>query len=150
MKCKKCGYEGIEFYVSNKTQCKNCLKTAVNANRKKKSEYYKKYDAQRFKSDPRVKERHDRYAKSKQGKIAGSRSKKKWQEKNILKRAAHVIIGNAIRDGKVTRKDCCACGSNKNIHAHHDDYAKPLNVRWLCAACHSQWHRDNGEGKNRE
>lgn len=45
------------------------------------------------------------------------------------------------------RMPCEVCG-NEKVEAHHDDYAKPLNVRWLCQAHHKQWHRDNGEGKN--
>jgi len=40
------------------------------------------------------------------------------------------------------------CGSSEYIHAHHDDYDKPLDVRWLCAAHHKQWHDENGEAKN--
>lgn len=27
------------------------------------------------------------------------------------------------------------------VHAHHDDYAQPLAVRWLCPRCHVAWHR---------
>ena len=30
----------------------------------------------------------------------------------------------------------------------HDDYAKPLSVRWLCGKCHTAWHQENGEGLN--
>jgi hypothetical protein len=31
------------------------------------------------------------------------------------------------------------CG-NAATHAHHDDYSKPLEVRWLCRAHHSEHH----------
>ena len=30
----------------------------------------------------------------------------------------------------------------------HDDYDKPLIVRWLCRMCHCKWHKANGEGAN--
>jgi hypothetical protein len=43
---------------------------------------------------------------------------------------------------------CEVCRTTEKIHAHHDDYAKPLNVRWLCSAHHSQWHAKNGEALN--
>lgn len=38
---------------------------------------------------------------------------------------------------------CERCGTGHKLHAHHDDYNKPHIVRWLCAYCHSQWHKDN-------
>ena len=42
---------------------------------------------------------------------------------------------------------CEICGKEKT-HAHHDDYDKPLNVRWLCAEHHRQWHAKYGEALN--
>ena len=39
-------------------------------------------------------------------------------------------LNHAIRDGLLTRKDCEVCG--RKGQAHHDDYSRPLDVRWLC------------------
>jgi hypothetical protein len=72
---------------------------------------------------------------------------KEYRAKYPNKYKAHTIVGNAIRDGKLFPEPCCECG-NPKANAHHDDYAKPLNVRWLCSACHSQWHSMFGEAKN--
>jgi hypothetical protein len=58
------------------------------------------------------------------------------------------LINNAIRDGKLFREPCEICKKEEGVHAHHDDYLRPLNVRWLCPAHHKQWHRDNGEALN--
>lgn len=48
----------------------------------------------------------------------------------------------AIKDGILVRPDCCEdCDlPEKNIAGHHDDYTKPLSVRWLCRVCHGKQH----------
>lgn len=110
----------------------------------------RKRDNDRYRNDPRVKERQKIYAKSDKGKAAGNKAKKKYIEKNLIKRAAKTIVGNAVRDGKLIKpKACESCGATPNrLHGHHDDYARPLDVRWLCPGCHNKWHKINGEGKN--
>lgn len=50
----------------------------------------------------------------------------------------------AIRRGQLLRKECEMCGEPK-AEAHHDDYSKPLDVRWLCFAHHREWHREHPE-----
>lgn len=106
----------------------------------------RKYDNERLRDPKRMKMRIE-YQKTEKGKQAHARATKRWIEKNAIKRAVHIITGNAIRDGLLIKKPCEVCGK-KNVHAHHDDYARPLDVRWLCEIHHKEWHRDNGEGKN--
>lgn len=55
-----------------------------------------------------------------------------------LKQRARVDVSLAIRGGTLTREPCETCGEAKS-EAHHDDYTKPLDVRWLCRR-HHRWH----------
>ena len=72
----------------------------------------------------------------------------KLDEKYPNKYKAHTMVNNAIRDKRLFKEPCEVCNCTEKIHAHHDDYAKPLNIRWLCAEHHRQWHIENGEAKN--
>lgn len=56
-----------------------------------------------------------------------------------IKVAAHQIVWNAMQLGILVRKPCEQCGC-KPTDAHHDDYMKPLEVRWLCRSCHKIHH----------
>lgn len=67
--------------------------------------------------------------------------------KNSVKAQAASAVSYATKTGALSRKPCEECGADKT-DAHHDDYAKPLEVRWLCRSHHIQWHVDNGEAKN--
>lgn len=62
---------------------------------------------------------------------------------------AHGAVQRAMKSGELVRKPCEECGERRS-HAHHDDYAKPLEVRWLCPIHHKAWHRANGRGANLE
>lgn len=55
---------------------------------------------------------------------------------------ARQMFGSAIRSGRILRpKECSACHAQCVPHGHHDDYSKPLEVRWLCQPCHMAHHR---------
>lgn len=43
------------------------------------------------------------------------------------------------QDGKNILGDCEVCGV-PNAHAHHDDYSKPMEIRWLCKSHHYLHH----------
>ncbi len=55
------------------------------------------------------------------------------------KKNARNMIRNHIARGKLTRQPCEKCGL-PNAHAHHDDYSKPLEVKWLCPQHHKEVH----------
>lgn len=50
-------------------------------------------------------------------------------------------VGAAIRAGELRAPARCACGRDARVHAHHDDYSRPLDVLWLCAVCHKARHQ---------
>lgn len=63
----------------------------------------------------------------------------RWREKNPLKRWAHVATASALRYGLLDRKPCEICGAEPT-DAHHADYSKPMQVRWLCRKHHKAEH----------
>ena len=155
-KCFKCEeIKGLSSFYKNGgmkdgrvNKCKECTKSDVKANTAKNADYYKEYDRKRANLPHRVAAR-SLYASTERGKERGRAAKDKWTESNPIKKGASTMVGNAVRDGRLSKGACCeSCNSTGKLHGHHDDYAKPLDVRWLCAACHHKWHAANGEGVN--
>ena len=143
-KCFKCEKtkDLAEFYKHKQmkdghvNKCKDCNKRDVRLNYRENIEYYKEYEKRREAFPHR--------------KVFKSETGARWRSRNPIKRMASTIVGNAVRDGKILKPDSCEdCGTNPNrLHGHHDDYAYPLAVRWLCPGCHNKWHKINGEGLN--
>jgi hypothetical protein len=65
----------------------------------------------------------------------------RYRIENPEKRRAHSAVSNAVRDGRLERGPCEVCGTTENVHGHHEDYDKPLEVRWLCVIHHAEEHQ---------
>lgn len=120
-------------------KCKECAKTDVLLNRTNNAEYYKQFDRDRAYLPHRVTARKA-YAKTPEGQAAQTRRTKKWAALHPDQKHAMTIVGNAVRDGRMTRLPCSRCDT-PNAHAHHPDYSKPLEVIWLCPQCHCDEHK---------
>ena len=128
-KCVRCctTKPGSDFYVSNLSACKECVKAAVRANYAANRNYYVEYDKRRERTEPR--------------KVFKSNARKKHRAENPLKYQARLAVSNALRDGRLVRLPCERCGATERVHGHHHDYSQPLDVEWLCKDCHWAHHR---------
>jgi hypothetical protein len=61
-------------------------------------------------------------------------------KKHRDKANARAKMKHAIKRGRLVRLPCEVCGDAKS-HGHHEDYAKPLDVVWLCQKHHMERHR---------
>ena len=60
-----------------------------------------------------------------------------------IKYVARYTTNNAVKRGLLVKQPCEVCGTDENVEAHHDDYMRPLDVRWLCRTHHGEHHRMN-------
>lgn len=104
-------------------KCKKCCKLQARV-RRRTNPAVQEYDRMRSKQPERAAKR-----------VAVGKA---WRLANPEKYRAQNTVNNAIRDGKLKRQPCETCG--RRAHAHHDDYSKPLDVRWLCALHHQRDH----------
>ena len=67
-----------------------------------------------------------------------------WRRANPMKYLAHIAVEAALRRGELVKGPCEVCNITEaegaRIDGHHDDYSKPLNVRWLCRQHHVRLH----------
>lgn len=139
--CKKCqaAKPEADFYDCDAT-CKECRKVLVRARYWAKRDEILAYDRQRAMLPHRVAQRRQ-YIQTPRGKEAKAKAMARYMAKFPEKKAAVHAVSNAIRSGKLVRQPCEKCGEVKS-QAHHDDYSKPLSVRWLCVKHHREHHKN--------
>lgn len=130
--CFKCREEKprSEFYKHPQMgdgmlgKCKECTKRDARVTRRARLEHYRAYDRAR-------------------GSRRSADDQREYRKRNPEKYRAHNQLNNAVRDARIAKpSECERCGSTRAIHGHHHDYSKPLDVEWLCAACHHSLHAD--------
>jgi len=144
--CRECQIEKpmTEYYKHKEmadghlNKCKSCVRFRVAIYTEKNAEYYRQYDKERANLPHRVAARKA-YAKTEAGKLAIKKAHQSYVENYPLRRAAHIITGNAIRNGILKKQPCLICGENSE--AHHPDYSRPLDVIWLCTKHHKETHK---------
>lgn len=104
-------------------KCKECAKSDVQHNYVARRDQYMAYE----KLPERVMSRHRRAL----GNLHAHRAR--HPEKN----RARAKVAGALRAGRLKKLPCEVCGALK-VEAHHADYAKPLEVQWLCHQHHRQ------------
>lgn len=136
-------YRHVRMLDGHLNNCIACVKARIKHHRARNIDKIREYDQQRGMLPHRV-EARKLYVKTPAGKNAMQKAQQRYRERYPMKYAAHTITSNAIRDGVLVPDTVCSvCNASQNIEGHHDDYTKPLAVRWLCASCHKAWHRTN-------
>ncbi len=136
-RCTGCGETKPldDFYKKNKTstdrssRCKQCQIASA-----------KRYYRRTF---PSRQAYNRQYNQTPQRKAAHAQHGKNERTRHPLRLKARDAVIHAIRDGRLLRQPCEVCGA-ENVEGHHDDYAKPLDVRWLCFEHHRIAHGQIG------
>lgn len=130
--CKKCDNSKPvpEFYQSTiynrrgDGECKCCVRARVNKSHQASHRviYYNTNGYKRINAD-----RYQKHAAN-----------------NTVRVRARQLANDAIDRGDLIRPTNCECCNTSDvmIEAHHCDYAKPLDVMWLCKRCHADWHNN--------
>ena len=149
-KCVKCGEQKptTEFYKQKTTTdglgayCKTCSQKASKAYRSTEKGRAKSRDWNaRWRHENRelLREKHRNWRREwtkdnpEKRRAQDARHKARHPEKVKARR----LLNRAVGSGKIKKQPCEVCGEKK-VEGHHDDYAKPLEVRWLCTDHHER------------
>ena len=72
-------------------------------------------------------------------------NRKKNEEQRAKKRGAfraQKAVEHALERGGLVKEPCSVCGAKRLVHAHHEDYRRPLDVVWLCPIHHAERHAE--------
>lgn len=148
--CMKEIPHGITGYSSYKCRCSICKIAKHNEwikyfsnpeNRNKRNIYGKNYRENPI-NKIRMQSYFSTYHKSPKGKKMHSicDAKRYSTPFGRLKLKTRKKTRDAIKKGEIIKTPCEKCGNIKT-QAHHIDYNKPFDIKWLCRKCHAKEHK---------
>ena len=116
------------LFAMRTKECKELLENKFN--REIKTIYTKA-----FSLNPTI-QRYKKHGKLTYKKIIAENNKVKIDEK--IKNRARSSVKIALQKNIITKQPCEVCGSIEYVEAHHKDYSKPLEIKWLCIKHHHE------------
>ena len=148
--CIKCGREAVQSLFKKSGAfgkrgniCRECDKARL---RKRYAEHREEIIANaslRYRQNIVENRRRSREkARSPKGLASNRVAVAKYKKNNPHKVRARHLVKSAIQRGELSKPSMCQAFrcTNSVVHAHHADYAKPLDVSWLCPDHHEHVH----------
>ena len=125
-------------------------KEQANAKRKKWYEDHKEHareQGRRYREDPENRKRRAAIRREwRHEKGRTSKDTERQRKRHPHKTRARKALASAVARGSIAKPILCErCGERTepiDLHGHHEDYGKPLDVDWLCRQCHAKRHRE--------
>jgi ribosomal protein S27AE len=156
--CKKCGetkpvadfdieisYQSGKITEYRKGYCKDCRRAYMRSWRTKNKDKVNASIRQRYRANAEAQRLYNRAKRLRPRDPSKESQRRKLKrdsnpESARLKDNAWKKIQREIARGNINPQPCARCGAFPDVHAHHEDYSKPLDVIWLCPPCHMQHH----------
>lgn len=74
--------------------------------------------------------------------LVKTEEQKKERIIEMMKEASRKYTKYAKKLGIIQKTPCEVCGDERS-QAHHQDYSKPLEIKWLCQKHHKEEHKKN-------
>jgi len=155
--CKECkSSKRKKLWIKNPEKYKELARQSAKKARETNPEKYREY-RDRWNRENRARVTVQARERAKERVESYKATVKRWREKN--KDKIHESVKNSIKrnpEKTLSRKlfhyylknetlvrnpKCEMCMMECRTEAHHEDYAYPLQVKWVCKPCHGKIHR---------
>lgn len=137
--CSKCNEtQPLGDFYPRSNKCKNCTRRAVREREERLSQDPAWVLSERQRHRDYMRARRESGLVPKPDREKRRLTTQKYRTNNRHKARAVGMVNDAIRRGALIPQPCEKCG--KKAEAHHDDYSRPLDVRWLCPKHHGEHH----------